>query len=203
MIFRLSDRNMANDDIPDLTLETRQGLPDALRVLLAEYPRIGWERDPGFDGLIRFWLDRHVMFRRILDTLRQGTEALIDKDDSPERYRILVSRYGGMFVNGLHEHHTIEDTHYFPRLAQRDTRVARGFDILDRDHHAIDADLNAFVAGANAVMMQAEDRDALQNAAGAFRDQLISLERNLNRHLLDEEDLIVPIILKYGTKGLG
>lgn len=194
---------MAQHDIPDLALKTREGLPDALRVLLEEYPRAGWESDPGFDGLIRFWLDRHVMFRRILNELRNGTEALIDRVENPERHRIQVSRYGGMFVNGLHEHHMIEDTYYFPKLAQRDTRVARGFDILDRDHHAIDGLLNAFVTGANAVITQADDRDALQNAAGAFRDQLISLENNLNRHLLDEEDLIVPVILKYGTEGLG
>ena len=194
---------MTQDDIPDLALESRKGLPDPLRILLEEYPRAGWERDPGFDGLIRFWLDRHIMFRRTLDELRKGTEALIDRDESPERHRILVSRYGGMFVNGLHEHHMIEDTYYFPKLAQRDTRVARGFDILDRDHHAIDGHLNAFVAGANAVIAQVADRDALQNTAGAFRDQLVSLERNLNRHLLDEEDLIVPVILKYGTEGLG
>lgn len=187
----------------DQDLAARDGLPDALRVLLAEYPRDLWKDDPGFDGLIQFWLDRHVMFRRILAQMQTQTQALIDRTAAPESYRANIARYGGMFVNGLHEHHMIEDTYYFPKLAQRDSRITHGFDILDRDHHAIDAHLNAFVADANAVISATEDRDKLQNAAGAFVDQLDLLEGLLNRHLLDEEDLIVPVILKFGTDGLG
>ena len=51
-------------DLPDdLALGVRAGLPDALRVLLADYPREGWESHPHFTGLVRFWLDRHLMFR--------------------------------------------------------------------------------------------------------------------------------------------
>ncbi len=187
----------------DLALDTRSGLPDALRVLLDEYPRDGWEHDPDFDGLIRFWLDRHLMFRRLMAEMRDRTEALIDDKVEPGRYLAAVSRYGGMFVNGLHEHHTIEDTYYFPKLSQRDSRITKGFDILDSDHHAIDGHLNAFVERANAVIVQADDRSQLQDAAGAFAAQLAELERLLNRHLLDEEELIVPVILKFGTEGLG
>lgn len=195
----MADQN--NSD--DLALATRDGLPDALRVLLAEYPRAGWENDPGFDGLIRFWLDRHLMFRRLIDEMRNGTEKLIDHAADPDRYLVMVSRYGGMFVNGLHEHHTIEDTYYFPKLADRDVRITRGFDVLDSDHHAIDGYLNSFVDHANAVIAQPDDRDRLQNAAGAFQAQLTRVEQVLNRHLIDEEELIVPVILKYGTAGLG
>jgi iron-sulfur cluster repair protein YtfE (RIC family) len=187
----------------DLALDTRVGLPDALRVLLDEYPRDRWEDDPGFDGLIRFWLDRHLMFRRLMTEMWDKTEALIDHEVEPDRYLAVVSRHGGMFVNGLHEHHTIEDTYYFPKLSQRDSRITKGFDILDSDHHAIDHHLNTFVERANAVIGKADDRDRLQDAAGAFAAQLTELERLLNRHLLDEEELIVPVILKFGTEGLG
>ena len=38
----------------DLDLSHRTALPDALRVLLAEYPREAWEADPTFSALIRF-----------------------------------------------------------------------------------------------------------------------------------------------------
>ena len=31
-----------------LDLETRSGLPEAMRILLAEYPREAWEADPNF-----------------------------------------------------------------------------------------------------------------------------------------------------------
>lgn len=187
----------------DLTLENRNGLPDALRVLLDAYPRQGWTQDPGFDGLIRFWLDRHLMFRRIMAEMQSSTELLLDRKAGAQQFAGQVSRYGGMFVNGLHEHHTIEDTYYFPKLQQKDTRVAKGFDILDADHHALDGHLSAFVDAANGVLGRLDDRGLLQTNAGAFKDRLTEMERLLNRHLTDEEELIVPVILKYGSADLG
>ncbi|MCB5199602.1 hemerythrin domain-containing protein [Loktanella sp. TSTF-M6] len=184
-------------------LDTRKGLPDALRVLLETYPRDGWTRDPGFDGLIRFWLDRHMMFRRLMAEMETGTELLLDRKTAPDAFARQLSRYGGMFVNGLHEHHTIEDAHYFPRLRAKDKRIDRGFDILDADHHALDGHLNAFADTANATLRQLDDRDRLQSQAGAFRDRLSDMARLLNRHLIDEEELIVPVILKFGSADLG
>ena len=186
----------------NLALTNRDHLPDALRVLLAEYPREGWEADPGFDGLIRFWLDRHMMFRKLMSELRQGTEVLLDRNMDTQRYITMTSRYGGMFVNGLHEHHTIEDTHYFPKLVTQDARIEKGFAILDQDHHDLDVFLAGFVARANDVIGLADNRDKLQTAAGLFRDELTNLERLLDRHLVDEEELIVPVILRYGAPTL-
>ena len=95
-----------------LALAERSGLPDALRVLLAEYPRDIWETDPGFDGLIRFWLDRHMMFRRVVADMQSDAQKFIDGGFETNQYASRLSRLGGMFVNGLHEHHTIEDTYY-------------------------------------------------------------------------------------------
>ncbi len=184
----------------DLSLENRPGLPDPLRVLLAAYPRDGWTSDPGFDGLIRFWLDRHLMFRRILAEMTTTSEALIDRQMDPQRFGAVISRYGGMFVNGLHEHHTIEDTHYFPVLVQKDDRIAKGFDILDADHHAIDRHLADFVDLANGALKKLDDRDPLQTATGALHEHLGLLHRLLDRHLTDEEELIVPVILRYGVE---
>lgn len=186
-----------------VSLAEREKLPDALRVLLAEYPRDGWEADPGFDGLIRFWLDRHLMFRRIMGEMREATETVLDRSTSSEEFVRMVSRYGGMFVNGLHEHHTIEDTYYFPKLAAKDPRITRGFEILDKDHHDIDAALTGFVAHANEVIGLVADRDKLQDAAGAFHAELLGFEKLLDRHLVDEEELIVPVILRYGSADLG
>lgn len=187
----------------NLALENRDRLPDAVRVLLAEYPRDAWEADPGFDGLIRFWLDRHMMFRKLMSELRGGTEALLDRKLDPQRYIAMTSRYGGMFVNGLHEHHTIEDNYYFPKLVTKDARIEKGFAILDQDHHDLDAFLAEFVDRANEVIGVASERDKLQTSAGRFRDELARLEHLLDRHLVDEEELIVPVILRYGSAGLG
>ena len=187
----------------ELALAQRTGLPDALQVLLKDYPRSSWTEDPGFNDLIAFWLDRHLMFRRLMDEMRNGTEALLDNALAADRFASKLSRYGGMFVQQLHGHHTIEDQHYFPLLSTKDARIARGFKILDNDHHALDGHLSGFVTGANAVLNCVADRDRLQDQAGEFHAQMAQLERLLNRHLIDEEELIVPVILKYGAGDLG
>ncbi|SFS20341.1 hemerythrin domain-containing protein [Yoonia litorea] len=186
-----------------LALENREGLPEALQVLLHEYPRTGWTEDPGFNNLISFWLDRHMMFRRLMAEMRQGTELLLDRKLAPDRFGAMVSRYGGMFVQQLHGHHMIEDQHYFPKLVDKDSRISKGFDILDKDHHALDDYLASFVTQANTVIGKRDNRDQLQDAAGDFQSELAKLEGLLDRHLIDEEDLIVPVILRYGAADLG
>lgn len=187
----------------NLSLMDRLGLPDALRVLVAEYPRDGWEADPGFDGLIRFWLDRHLMFRKLMTEMRDGAEVLLDNKVDAGRYVATTSRYGGMFVNGLHEHHTIEDTYYFPKLVMKDARIERGFAMLDQDHHDLDTFLASFVDRANEVIGYADNREKLRTSVGHFHDELVQLERLLDRHLVDEEDLVVPVILRYGATDIG
>ena len=183
-------------------LEDRAGLPEALQVLLREHPREAWEADPGFNGLIQFWLERHMMFRKLGDVLQQEAQTYLDgKADAP-RFGQAVSRYGGMFVNELHGHHQIEDHHYFPVLMTRDARLERGFDILDRDHHALDGHLNRFVETANGAIGGLNGADPKAGGA-AFLEAVEGLDTMLRRHLDDEEDLIVPVILRYGTEGLG
>ena len=182
-----------------LALDTREGLPDSLRTLLTNYPREAWQADPGFSELIRFWLDRHVMFRRLLERLKADTEAALD-GTAPGPLARPVARFGGLFFNELHGHHHIEDTHYFPILSRRDARLAEGFRLLDRDHHALDGILNTFAEGANAVIRA--EAPAARDAAGRYLETLSDTERMLDRHLEDEEHLIVPVLLRYGEAGL-
>lgn len=188
---------------PEFALGARAGLPDALRVLLQEYPRELWEDDPGFSQLIRFWLDRHLMFRRILEALQQTTHQVIDKSVDPQTFARQLARYGSMFVGELHAHHNIEDAHYFPTMKTLDSRISAGFDILDRDHHTIDARLQGFAKQANTLLQGLQkDEESAMAQLGPLADELITFERFLDRHLVDEEELVVPVLLKYTPEGL-
>ncbi len=178
-----------------LDLNRRAGLPETLRVLVEEIPRDAWEAHPEFGGLVAFWLERHAGFRRICEVLRRDAEAAADGTIAPEQMQARLGRYGNMLVQELHGHHQIEDMHYFPILKTRDPALARGFAILDRDHHAMDGLLARFAEGANGVLRGTGE-------AGAFREDLAGFEGLLLRHLADEEDLIVPVILKHGLDGL-
>ena len=184
-----------------LALDTRAGLPDALRVLLEAYPRETWERDPGFSQLIRFWLDRHMMFRRISERLLSDAQARLDGASDTRAFAAGLSRLGSAFVGELHGHHHVEDAHYFPVLSRHDARLESGFALLDADHHALDGHLQAFVTAANAVLQAPEAQR--HDATGAFHAQLTSFAPLLERHLTDEEDLVVPVLLKYGDRGMG
>ena len=97
-----------------IDLANRTGLPDALRILADKMPRDGWERHKNFDGLTRFWMERHLMFRDVLGRLQTGSQHYLDGTLDAQKYTNETGRYASFLLNQLHEHHTIEDTHYFP-----------------------------------------------------------------------------------------
>jgi len=175
----------------ELDLINRERFPDALRVLLESYPR-----------LTRFWLDRHLMFRRLLDQMAGDAEALLDRKSAPEAYARKLHQYGGMFLNQLHQHHSIEDAHFFPRLMTLDKRMEHGFTLLDADHHTLEDLLERFAKTANAALNGLEDSPKFRDLVASVLREVSSFEPMLNRHLEDEEDLIVPVILKYAPQGL-
>ncbi|MFY9211814.1 MAG: hemerythrin domain-containing protein [Aestuariivita sp.] len=183
-------------DLLDLT--SRAGLPDALRVLAKEFPREAWQAHANYSQLIDFWLNRHMMFRKLLTQLNTDAEAAVDRKLEAQAYKARVHRFGGMLINELHGHHQIEDAHYFPVMSGLDARVASGFDILDSDHHLMDETLHALATGANA-LLQAEGA-GFHDKTGAFHHQLDAFGALLNRHLLDEEELVVPVLLKYAPE---
>ena len=186
-----------------LDLSAREGLPDALRVLLRDHPREGWDRDPNFHGLVSFWIDRHLMFRRLLGTMSGDARSFLDRGMDPRTYAGRLARLGQMFVAELHGHHGIEDAHYFPVLARAEPRIARGFALLEADHEALDPELAVFAEAANGVLGAVAAGAPSTDAGAAFLVRLGAMERLLDRHLTDEEDLVVPVILRHGERGLG
>ena len=180
-------------------LEQRDGLPDALRILIRELPRGTWEAHPNFSPLTRFWLQRHLMFREVLERLQAGSEAYLDGRSDPDRYGRETARMAQFFLQELHGHHSIEDHHYFPALQSLDGRLEHGFDLLDADHKALDGHLNGLAEGTNAMLSGLKGDDPKREAA-ALRDRLGAFDTFLDRHLTDEEDLVVPVILTYAPE---
>ncbi|MGB0354336.1 MAG: hemerythrin domain-containing protein, partial [Paracoccaceae bacterium] len=68
-------------EIDHLALAHREGLPDALRILLQDYPRETWQAHPNFGGLVAFWLDRHLMFRRLDAMLTDAVQQALDRNN--------------------------------------------------------------------------------------------------------------------------
>lgn len=89
----------------------------------------------------------------------------------------------------------IEDTAYFPQLAQLEPRIARGFKVLDADHHALHKMIDTFASGANAVL-RARNDTAQHELVTGFDTVLGRFERPLGQHLGDEDDPVLPVVLK-------
>jgi hemerythrin-like domain-containing protein len=183
--------------VDELALATREGLPDPLRVLVAKYPRLEWEAHPHFTELTRFWLEMHLGFRRMQGALTTETEAFLDRSREPRRYADDLARLASQYLGGLHGHHNIEDHHYFPMLRALDARIAWGFDLLDADHQAMDGAIHALAEATGAVLSAVRDAAPAEAAAEVLRQRLAGFGRMIDRHLIDEEELVVPVILDH------
>jgi Hemerythrin HHE cation binding domain len=191
-------------DSEALALARRSGWPEDLRVLIARYPREQWAGHANLGEMARFWLSRHAMFRELAAMI--GTiEAQFRKGalSAVEFPRQFVPRLQ-FLLSQLGVHHQIEDLHYFPLFRAADARLKRGFDVLEGDHHAIHGDMAATADTANALLRALNgDANALRRCGDAYAQASGTLIRGLIRHLDDEEDLIVPLILDRGEAALG
>jgi hemerythrin-like domain-containing protein len=191
-------------DIPnDHLLEKRAGLPDDLRFLLEKYPRDSWSGHQNVHGMASMWLQRHDMFRELGGIL---TGAIADYREGRSAARDFAKYFAprlNFFLGHLEGHHNVEDHHYFPVFARMESRLKRGFDILDSDHHLIHDALERNAGTANEFLRALEaDRDTQLCAADAYADENGRLVAMLSRHLDDEEDLIIPLILDRGDREL-
>jgi iron-sulfur cluster repair protein YtfE (RIC family) len=191
-------------DLDALALARRSGWPEDLRVLVARYPREQWDGHPNLGEMARFWLSRHTMFRELSAAIEQIAALFRAGKLPPEGFaRQFVPRLQFM-LDQLNVHHQIEDLHYFPIFRAADERLARGFDVLEGDHHHIHADMARTAETANALLRSLQDdRDTMRRCGDGYADASAALLKGLAQHLVDEEDLIVPLILDRSEEALG
>lgn len=184
------------------SIETRRGLPDEMQALLRDYPRDAWPDHPNFAASIQNWMGAHEMFRQLGDLTQSDTEAFLDNNLDMQDYVVRLSRFGNLLVRNLHGHHTWEDRSFFPELQKADARFVDGLDMLEMDHHALDDVLTNFTQSANRVVQLAQlDTSQVASEAGDVLAASARISGFLGRHLEDEEDLVVPIILHHKLRG--
>jgi len=181
-----------------LDLTHRTDLPEDLRFLLGDYPRDGWVAHPHFARSIQNWLGAHHSFRQLGDVLASKTQRYLNRDTEADTYINGLAYYGDLLIRNLHGHHTWEDSSYFPELAAADHRFKRGQDLLESDHVELDALLDRITTRSNrAIQLQTLDPKQVYETAAPLEHDFETLKKFLNRHLSDEEDLVVPILLHH------
>ena len=166
-----------------------------VRARLERHPRTSWREDPTHGA--RFWLEIHGGFRREAD----GLIALLDEHRSGLRAAATLAvvsapRLKGM-LGRLHDHHEIEEFEYFPAFRALEPKLARGFDILSRDHARLQQRADE-AAAALAELLAAVASDATGTSAVTdhYASRADELCRALACHLDDEEDLVIPLLLE-------
>jgi len=177
-------------------------MPAEMRVLMDEYSRETWKAHPGFRETTRNWLVAHQMFRRLAATIRTDTEDYLDDRMPAERFAHRIAYHGNALVRNLHGHHDWEDHSYFPELSAADSRFDAGLEILQKDHQDLNVVLDRFTTVANRVikLVQLEETSA-KLESGDLLVVAQTIERFLARHLSDEEELAVPVILHHRLRG--
>ncbi len=185
-----------------LSIHTRDGWPDEAATLLAQYPRDAWPDHPNFARSIDNWMGAHQGFRQLGRIVAAETEAYLDRRIGAEDYAPRLSRYGDLLVRNLHGHHTWEDRSFFPEIRAADRRFDQGLETLESDHGVLDQTIERLTREANRVLKLTQlDEPQARTEAGGLHDTATRIEAFLQRHLTDEEDLIVPILLHHKMRG--
>lgn len=188
----------------DLALDRRTGWPADLRVLLERHPRPTWQRHRNLGALCRFWLERHQMFRELAAALTRSAVELREDRLEAARFQPWFTPRMGFLLEQLHHHHLVEDHNYFPAFMAAEPRLVRGFEVLEGDHETLHGRILELAGASNALLQGLADpgRDLAAAKAGLATALPAFLDR-LGRHLDDEEDLIIPLILERGEADLG
>lgn len=177
-------------------------MPQEMRFLLNDYPRDSWDAHPGFREKTKHWLGAHQMFRRVAERIRLDSEMLMNKDMGLDDFAQRLSHYGGNLVGNLHGHHGWEDHSYFPELSAADPRFDAGLEVLEQDHEDLDKVLDDFTRTANRLIkLTTLDEAQAYEEVGQVHETSKTIEAFLKRHLSDEEELAVPIILHHRLRG--
>jgi iron-sulfur cluster repair protein YtfE (RIC family) len=181
----------------------RAALGEELRFLARQHPRAGWAGHIRLGAVASFWLQRHAAFRELDQIIRSGSQTALDERHEPERLRGWLGRHLQVMLWQLDEHHQVEDQHYFPVFRRIEPRLAAGFEVLERDHEALHGALDVIALRANAVLAPGSgDPVAFRGALERFVDTQRELGQSLVRHLDDEEDLVIPLLLERGEGAL-
>jgi hypothetical protein len=177
-------------------------MPLEMRFLFDQYPRDSWDAHPGFREKTKHWLGAHQMFRRVAERIRLDTEGLLNKDMGLDDFAPRLSHHGGNLVGNLHGHHGWEDHSFFPELSAADPRFDTGLEVLEQDHADLDKVLDDFTRSANRLIKLATlDATQAYDEAEQVLKASETIEGFLKRHLSDEEELAVPIILHHRLRG--
>lgn len=181
-----------------LNLASRVGLPADWLYLRDQYPRARWG-EPTLHPTAAHWLQMHAGFRSHGAHMTALTDAFRADPSNPRGLHQALIPALQAFLQHLDGHHRIESGHYFPVFRRLEPRICDGIALLDRDHDAVHAHLEAmFVKGRDFHATVAAGSPDARDAGLRLADILDAALPPLVRHLDDEEDIVIPLLALKG-----
>jgi len=184
-------------DRDPLDLDTRGGLPAEWLLLLQSHPRAGLAAHKRLGATAGFWLERHDAFRQLGAALEEATQRFRGSGLAADDFAAWLAPRLQVLLSELKVHHQVEDLHYFPAFRRAEPALAPGFDLLDRDHKSLHADLFATAEAANAFLQALARTPDVEAPAVAYAETSARLLARMARHLDDEEDLVIPLLIEH------
>jgi hypothetical protein len=170
--------------------------PQELTFLLERHPRSSWPAR--HSATAEFWLSVHERLRRDCAGIRATAD---EHGGAPPRLAVVAAPRLHGLVAATQGHHQIEDFQYFPAFRRAEPRLSRGFDLLERDHAELRRDIDAALAALaelQAAVERSTEPATPRFAAERYVGAAAALCSNLLKHLDDEEDLVVPLLIELG-----
>ena len=185
-----------------MSADSNGNWPGELLFLLERHPRASWPI--ARSTTVAFWLDVHERLRRDAAGLDAAGDEYRSGRSSPAQLAVIAAPRLRGLVAAMQGHHQIEDVEYFPEFRRAEHRLAAGFDRLEREHAALGRSVEAALAALAELRATIERTTepaaaaTLKLAAQRYVDAAATLSADLLRHLHDEENLVVPLLLERG-----
>ncbi|NRB40851.1 MAG: hemerythrin domain-containing protein [Pseudomonadales bacterium] len=179
---------------PQWQVDIRQQLPDVIQNQLLGIERHSWSEHARYAGKAQFFINYHRDLLATAAYIEQALQSLLDSSlqafSSMQLQSLLSATH--YLIERTQNHHQIEDHAYFPQFRRIMPSLGTGIDLLDQDHKLLDAALHELD-----VMMQNLLKLALvsRQQLSVFFDKIRHLQKILQRHLYDEEEVIIPLFL--------
>jgi len=181
-------------DAPAFNVLERTGLDVSLRAELIGLPRETWRTHANYAGQAEHWQQIHGAMlansAHVTRALAAIAEGRVGQAQMPE-LSAQIRETAAHFTEHAHHHHRLEDHHIFPGFVRARPALARPLALLDADHLVLDASIQAF----ERALRDFPDDTAPASAFDRLAETAGRVDRIMQRHIADEEEIVIPTVL--------